>query len=106
MPKLLAKSYAAFRNKVEERGRELRALSYDQLRRLGESSERLTVESRPARISVIIRPQPDESLQIVVQGLIKVRFVPMVSQAALDGFYKHADETISAISRRDMYEFD
>src|SRR5579862_1541755 len=64
------------------------------------------VELRPAHISIIVLSLPSNDVQIVVQGFIKVRFLPMVSQVALDGFYKYPDETMAPLTREDLYAFD
>jgi hypothetical protein len=106
MPKAFQKSYALFRDMVSEHGARLRKLTYEQLKHLDEATESFKVASRPARISIIVLQLADDKLQIVVQGFIKVRFVPMVSQVALDGFYKYRDERIEPLSREDFYAFD
>lgn len=51
------KSLARFREIVNERGQELRKLNLEQLKQIGTTpAERLTVESRPATIGVIVQP--------------------------------------------------
>lgn len=43
--------------------------------------------------------------RVVVQGFIKARFIPG-KHVALDGFYKHADGSVSAMPDEELYEFD
>ena len=57
------KSLATFRRIVNERGEKLRQLDYEELRKLAKpleegEVERLTVDSRPATIGVIVEPTP------------------------------------------------
>jgi len=100
------KSLATFRKIVEERGEELRKLTQEELKKLGaRSTEQLTVESRPATIGIIVQPIPDGSLRVVIQGFMKARFLPG-KHVALDGFYKNANGTISAMPNEEFYEFD
>ena len=100
------KSLAAFRLIVDERGERLRQLTFESLKRLTtEPIENITVESRPATISIIVQPKPDGSLRVVVQGFMKARFVPG-KHVALDGFYKHPDGTVTPMAANEFYEFD
>ena len=87
--------YARFQSLVKERGNRLRKLAYEQLKRINEPTEWLTIESRPARIATMVQSLPSDGLRVVVQGFIKVRLVPMVYQVSLDGFYKYPDETMA-----------
>jgi hypothetical protein len=100
------KSLAAFRKIVNERGEQLRKLAFGDLKELTDGlTERITVESRPATISVIVQPMPDGSLRIVVQGFMKARFVPG-KHVSLDGFYKHPDGSVTPMPSSEFYEFD
>jgi hypothetical protein len=100
------KSLATFRKIVDERGERLRKLTQEELKKIGaEPLEELIVESRPATIGIIVQPKPDGSLRVVIQGFMKVRFVPG-KHVALDGFYKHLDGTVSTMPDEEFYEFD
>jgi hypothetical protein len=100
------KSLAAFRKIVDERGERLRQLTFEGLKQLtNEPPERITVESRPATISIIVQPKPDGSLRVVIRGFMKARFVPG-KHVALDGFYKHPDGTVTPMPATEFYEFD
>jgi hypothetical protein len=90
---------------VQERGRELRQLTYKQLKQRGEASDDFTLQSRRATVSVILQELPSGALRIVVQGFLKFRFFPMGSQVALDGFYKYPDETTAPLTREDEWDF-
>jgi hypothetical protein len=80
-------------------------MKFEDLKQLGtEPIERLTVESRPAVVSIIVQPQANGSLRVVVQGFMKARFLG--KHVALDGFYKHPDETVTAMREREFYQFD
>ena len=98
------KSRAALQRIVDERGARLRNLKFDELQHLGtEPIENITVESRSATIGVIVQPRSDGSLRVVVQGFMKAWIGQNV---ALDGFYKHPDETVSPMPEIEFYEFD
>jgi hypothetical protein len=67
------KSRAAFQKVVEERGKRLRALAFEELAKLVKpltdgAVERVIVESCPATIGIIVEPKPDGTLRVVVQG--------------------------------------
>jgi hypothetical protein len=98
------KSLATFRHIVDERGERLRKLTFECLKQLSPPTEHITVESRPATISIIVQPKPDGSLRVVVQGFMKARFVPG-EHVALDGFYKHPDGTVTPMPANEFYEF-
>jgi hypothetical protein len=100
------KSLAQFRKIVDERGEQLRKLTHEELKKLGASpSEKLKVESRPATIEIIVQPQPDGNLRVVVQGFMKARFFPG-KHVALDGFYKHPDGSVAAMPDEEFNLFD
>lgn len=100
------KSLAAFREIVNERGERLRTLSAEELKKLAsEPPERLFVESRPATIGIIVQSKPDGVLRVVIKGFMKARFIPG-RHVALDGFYKHADGTVSSMPNEEFCEFD
>jgi len=100
------KSLATFRQIVDERGERLRQLTFEGLKQLSTGpTEHITVESRPATISIIVQPKPDGSLRVVVQGFMKARFVPG-KHVALDGFYKHPDGAVTPMPANEFYEFD
>jgi hypothetical protein len=100
------KSLAAFRKIVDARGRQLRKLTLEELKRhAAEPTEHLTVGSRPAAISTIVQPLPNGGVRVVVQGFLNTRFGPG-KHVALDGFYKHPDGSISPLASEEFYEFD
>ncbi len=91
---------------VEERGNNLRQLSFEDLKRLAdEPIEHLTVDSRPATIGIIVQSLPSGGIRVVVQGFMKARFIGG-SHVALDGFYKYPDETVAPMPTEEFYEFD
>jgi hypothetical protein len=105
------KALASFREIVNERGQKLRQLKFEELRQLIKSLpegpiERLTVDSRPATIGIIVEPKADGTLRVVVQGFMNARHVPLVKHVALDGFYKRPDETVAPMPAVEFYEFD
>jgi hypothetical protein len=101
------KALGAFRKIVEQRGQSLRQRSFAELTEMARqpATEHLTVESRPASISIILRPLPSGGLQIVVQGFLEHRLFPGKS-VALDGFYEYPDGSMALMSQQDFYEFD
>ena len=103
------KSRAAFQKVVEERGKRLRALAFEELAKLVKpltdgAVERVIVESCPATIGIIVEPKPDGTLR-VVQGFMKARFF-FGSHVALDGFYKHPDGSVTPMPSHEFYQFD
>jgi hypothetical protein len=105
------KALATFREIVNERGQKLRQLKFEELQQLIKALadgpiERLTVDSRPATIGVIVEPRADGTLRVVVQGFMNARHVPLLKHVALDGFYKHSDETVTPMPAVEFYEFD
>jgi hypothetical protein len=100
------KSLATFRQIVDESGERLRKFTFEDLGRLMTAPmEHITVESCPATISIIVQANADGSLRVVVQGFMKARFVPG-SHVALDGFYKHQDQSLTPMPDEEFYEFD
>ncbi len=95
-----------FRSLVNERGDGLRKLAFEQLRRSDEPTERFVVGKRKAKLSIIVDPLPSGGILVVVQGFLRKRFLPMVWDVALDGFYKYPDETMSPMTREDMWAYD
>jgi len=90
---------------VKERGQRLRKRSFAELQQLAnEPVEKITVESRPATIAIIVLPKQSGELQIVIQGFLRHRLIG--SSVALDGFYKHPDETVTAMQREEFWQFD
>jgi hypothetical protein len=70
------KSLVTFRKIVDERGERLRRVAFEDLKQLtAEPTERVTVESRPATIAIIVQPLPSGGLRVVVQGFMKARFI-------------------------------
>lgn len=97
---------APFRELVDERGAQLRQLTYAQLKAYtARPVEDVTVGSRPATVGVIILPRPDGDLRVVVQGFMKGRLLGG-SSVALDGFYKHPDGTVSVMPAEELDGFD
>jgi hypothetical protein len=102
----LPRALASFRKVVEERGARLRGLSFGELQRAADTpTEKLTVDSRAATISVIVESCDGDKLRVVVQGFMKARFLPG-KHVALDGFYKHRDGTVSPMRDDEFYGYD
>lgn len=99
------KALGTFRKMVEERGQQLRELSFAELKALSPQPEHITVESRSATVGIIVLPTPRGGLQVVVQGFLKHRFFPGRS-VALDGFYKYPDERIGPMLPAEFLGFD
>jgi hypothetical protein len=101
------RSLGTFRKIVNQRGDQLRKLPFENLKRLtAEHPEHLTVESRPATISIIVQPQPNGGLRVVIQGFMDTRFLKLGKHVALDGFYKYPDGSTAEMPNEEFYEFD
>jgi hypothetical protein len=101
------KALSILRQIVNERGEQLRKLSFAELKRIGDSQdvENLTVESRPATIGILVLPLPSSGgISVVVQGFMKARLIG--NHVALDGFYKYPDDSITAMPDEDFWQFD
>jgi hypothetical protein len=97
---------AWFRDLVQTRGQSLRSRSLVELQALaGSPTEHVSIGSRKGTISIIIEPQGDGSLRVVVQGFMKT-FVRIGSHVALDGFYKHPDGRVTPMANREFYDYD
>jgi hypothetical protein len=91
---------------VEERGSQLRKLSFAELKEFeSRPTEHVVIESRKGTIDYIVLPMPSGRIQVVVQGFLKGRFMPWKS-VALDGFYKYPDETVSEMKTEEFWDFD
>jgi len=100
------KSLTKFRELVDERGARLRKLSFNDLRKLEHAPiERINFDNRPATIGIVVQPQPDGGIRVVVQGFMKARWL-FGQHVALDGFYKRRDETVTPMPNEEFYEFD
>ena len=100
------KSLATFRKIIDERGDQLRKLTQEELKKLAaEPPEQLIFDSRPATIGIIVQSRANGNLRVVIQGFMKALFVPG-KHVALDGFYKHADGTVTPMPDEEFYEFD
>lgn len=102
----LPKSLAKFQQIIQERGKRLRSIPFEEVKQLAtQPVEHITVESHPATISVIVQPLPDGSIRVVVQGFMKARLLPG-KHVALDGFYKHPDGTVTQMASGELYDYD
>ena len=100
------KSLAIFRQIVEERGERLRRMSFEELKQLRTAPiEHLTIDSRAATIAIIVLDSEDCRLEVVVQGFMNARLLP-VKNVALDGFYKHANGSVTPLADSEFYKFD
>jgi hypothetical protein len=105
--KTIPRSLETFREIVNARGHELRALSYREIEQLHDSPiENLIVDSRPATIATIVQSMPDASVRVVLQGFMNARLFPLLKHVALDGFYKYPDGTVKPIPGDEFYDFD
>jgi hypothetical protein len=99
----IPKELARFREIVEERGKQLRALSYTDIVSLSLPPEDLMVDSRKAIIAVIVEPV-EEGLRVVVQGFMDAKWIG--KNVALDGFYIHRDGSIHPMPDDEFFRYD
>jgi len=100
------RALATFRDLVNERGRRLRQLSFEELEHLGLPPETLTVESRHATIITSIEHQHDGRLQVLLRGTMAPRFLPLGHHLAIDGFYKDPDGTVTPMLDREFHQWE
>jgi hypothetical protein len=95
-----------FREIVNERGERLRKLSYAELDNFGSRpAEFVEVDGRQGSVAVIVLHPVPNTLQVVVQGFLRHRFLPGAS-VALDGFYKYRDGSVAPMQPQEFYGFD
>ena len=103
---LAMSALARFRELVHGRGKQLRELPIEELRRAGDDPvHHVTVSNREGTIGVIVQLSRAGALKVVIQGFLKGRFMP-VKDVAIDGFYKYPDGTVADMSADEFYEFD
>ena len=97
---------AWFRETVQHRGQSLRSRSLAELQALANSpAERVSIGSRTGTISIIVEPEVDGSLRVVVQGFMKT-LLRIGSHVALDGFYKHPDGRVTPMADHEFHGYD
>ena len=101
------RALATLRELVARRGDRLRTVSFAELRQMSSTSiERVTVDSRAATIATIVEAREDGTLRVVLQGLMKPMLLPIGRHVALDGFYKHPDESVTPMPDQEFHEFE
>ena len=97
---------AWFREMVKSRGQNLRSRSFSDLQALGRPpTERVSIGSRTGTISIIVEPEVDGSVRVVVQGFMKT-LLRIGSHVALDGFYKHPDGRVTPMAEHEFHGYD
>ncbi len=93
---------------VDERGRALRALPYDQLLLLAdEPLDEITIGWRHGQIGIIVEQREPDSLFVVVQGFIEVfPWWRGIKSVSLDGFHMRRDGTITELRPEEFYGYD
>lgn len=99
----IPKELAKFREIVEERGKQLRALSYNNIASLSLAPEHLMVGTRKATVSFIVESVED-GLRVVVQGFLDAKWIGQ--NVALDGFYIHRDGSIHPMADEEFFRYD
>lgn len=96
-----------FRQIVEDRGWALRALPWGRLREMNDvRPEIVTVGKRKGTVSVIVEPGQEGSLKVVVQGFLDSCWFPRLQTVALDGFYKHPDDSVTEMRDSEFWDYD
>ena len=100
-----AESFTAM---VEERGRSLRLLSYDELLLLAdEPTIEVVIGNRKGQVSVIVEQCDGDRVKVVVQGFVSAfAWFPRMKGVALHGFYKNRDGTITEMKNEEFYGYD
>jgi|SRR5581483_636345 len=105
-PEVKEFSKEKFRELVSQRTDDLKQLSFDDLKRLGNSpTEHIAIEGRSATVDITVQCFEDGSLRVVIQGFMRGRLLP-VKDVVLGGFYKNPDGGIRAMPEEEFYEFD
>lgn len=98
----------ALKKLVDARGHELRALPYERLLAMEHPREGVDINGRRGTIAVIVEPCSGDRVRIVVQGFLDWSLLGVVvfSQVALDGFYKHRDNSVAPMEDKEFYGYD
>ena len=104
-PILVSESLRTFRRIVNERGQSLRKLPFQRLEELEERTESFMLGKRKAKVAIIVNHLPSGGVLVIVQGLLKKRFIPMVLDVAVDGFYKYPNETMAPMTDEDKWDY-
>src|SRR2546421_6681844 len=104
------RALAPFQHVVNEGGERRGGFSFAERKRLarppmGPIGEKLTVDSRQATIATVVERWHDGTLRVVLHGSMKPRFLPFGHHVAMDGFYKHADGSVTRMSDEEFNVF-
>ena len=97
-----------FLQMVLDRGARLRRLSFSRLSEMtNEPTEEVVVNGRKGNFSTIVEPCEDGRLLIVVQGFLRFwSWLPKFENVAVDGFYKHPDDSVTELSTDELLSYD
>lgn len=101
------KELAELRRRVNAFGQALRVRFREDLIALGAgSTEEWDVGGRPATVALVVEPRHDGALRVVVQAFMPSKWLPFVSDVALDGFYQTEGGSTEPIPVDEWREFD
>ncbi len=104
---MIGESTRRFRQLVDQKGRDLRKLSYDEILKLASTpTEEVEFSGRRGTISLIVEECPGERLKVIVQGFLNGRLLRFVKSVGLDGFYKHRDGSVGPMEPEEFYDYD
>jgi hypothetical protein len=95
-----------FRQIVSAKGLALRSLDYEDLLAMGDRhTEELQLDNRRGSVSILVEPCDSEHVRVVVQGFLE-SWLPPLKRAALDGFYKYRDGSVTEMRDDEFYGYD
>ena len=91
---------------ADERCASLSKLTFAEL--IGHAADPETVKlgGRTGGLSTRVEQRDNGALRVVVQGLLRFKWIPFMNSVAVQGFYKHPDGSISPIPDDEANELD
>ena len=97
---------AHFQRLADERSAKLSTLTFAELVRHAADPETVKVGGRTGSLCTYVEHREDGTLRVVVHGLLRFKWIPFMNSVAVQGFYKHPDDTISPIPEYEYNEVD
>ena len=95
-----------FQRLADERSAKLSTLTFAELVGHAIDPETVKVGGRAGSLCTYVEHRQNGTLRVVVHGLLRFKWIPFMSSVAVQGFYKHPDDTISPIPEDEYNELD
>jgi len=95
-----------FQRLADERSAKLSTLTFAELVGHAADPETVKVGGRAGSLCTYVEHRQNGTLRVVVHGLLRFKWIPFMSSVAVQGFYKHPDDTITPIPEDEYNELD